>query len=73
LSACDQFKAVFENAGSTGNNSRQVIAKLHTLVVERLSNRIPNQFLFLAFFTAGVFSGRTGFFLAILSPMGPAL
>jgi hypothetical protein len=66
LSARDRFKAVFEFADSPGNNSRQVIAKLHTLVVERLSNRIPNQFLLLAFFTAGVFSGHTGFFLAKL-------
>ena len=53
-------------AGRASNKIRQVIAKLHTLVVERLSNRISNQLLLSAFFTAGVFSGHAGFFIASL-------
>jgi hypothetical protein len=52
-------------AGRAGNKYRQVIAKLHTLVVERLNNRILIGFV-IDLFSAGMFRGHAGFLFVVL-------
>jgi hypothetical protein len=49
-------------AGRASNKMRQVIAKLHTLGVERLNNGILIGFV-IDLFPAGVFRGHAGFLL----------